>query len=144
MIKKFGDVIVFEDKKEIVVPNEVKQGYISKDKIKKMIMKMRKHIPFFYYEVKSNVELDIVVDDWFRYIKKYRESDCYQVYDMFMQSDDKCSLREFLATLKRVSHRNAIDREQNQREIHNKQLGQLPTTKEQAKSHIIRLKQNMS
>ena len=144
MIKKFGDVIVFEDKKEIVVPNEVKQGYISKDKIKKMIMKMRKHIPFFYHEAKTDVELDIIVNDWFRYIKNYRESDCYEVYDMFMQSNDKCSLREFLATLKRVSHRNAIDREQNQREIHNKQLGQLSTTKEQAKSHIIRLKQNMS
>ena len=106
-------------------------------------MKMRKHIPFFYHEANEDIELDVVVDDWFRYLKKYRESDCYQVYDMFMQSDDKCSLREFLATLKRVAHRNAIDREQKQRESKYLQIGHISTSKEDAKKNIKDLMKQM-
>ena len=143
-MRTISDVgMLVTNKKIIVVSDEVEKGYISKEKIESMIMKMRKHIPFFYYEAKADIELEAVVDDWFRYLKKYRESDCYQVYDMFMQSDDKCSLREFLATLKRVAHRNAIERDQKLRETNHLQIGQLATTKDDAKANLNKIKKQI-
>ena len=143
-MRTISDVgMLVTNKKNIVVSDEVKKGYISKEKIESMIIKMKKHIPFFYHEVKTDIELEVVIADWFRYIKKYRESDCYQVYDMFMQLDDKCSLREFLATIKRVAHRNAIEREQQERESKYLQIGQLATTKEDAKANLNKIKKQI-
>ena len=144
-MKNISDIgmLAVKDKKNIVVSHEIKKGFMSEEKIKSMILKMKKHIPFFYHEVKTDIEIDLIVNDWFRYLKNYRESDCYQVYDMFMRSNDKCSLREFLATIKRVAHRNAIDREQKQRESEYLKIGQLPTSKEDAKNNLRNIMKQM-
>ena len=144
-MKNISDIgmLVVKDKKNIVVSHEIKKGFMSEEKIKSMILKMKKHIPFFYHDVKTDIEIDLIVNDWFRYLKNYRESDCYQVYDMFMRSNDKCSLREFLSTIKMVSHRNAIDRDQEQRESKYLQIGQISTSKEDAKKNIKYLMKQM-
>ena len=144
-MKNISDIgmLAVKDKKNIVVSNEIKKGFMSEEKIKSMIIKMKKHIPFFYHEFKTDIEIDLIVNDWHRYLKNYRESDCYQVYDMFMISNDKCSLREFLATIKSVSHRNAIDREQKKRESKYLQIGQISTSKEDAKKNIKDLMKQM-
>ena len=144
-MKNISDIgmLVVKDKKNIVVSHEIKKGFISEEKTKSMILKMKKHIPFFYHEFKTDIEIGLIVNDWFRYLKNYRESDCYQVYDMFMKSDDRCSLREFLSTLKRVAHRNAIEREQQERESKYLQIGQISTSKEDAKKNIKDLMKQM-
>lgn len=126
------------------VNHEVKQGYMTHELTERMLSKMKKHINFFMFQVKTESDFDSVVNDWFRYLKNYRKEDVYKVFDMFMTTDDEdVHLPTFLSTLRSVAHRNAIAREQKQRENF-LAIGVETTTKEKALSFLSNLKQQIA
>ena len=76
-------------------------------------------------------------------VKKYKQVDINEARKIVFNSEVKDAVKELAITIKSVAHRNAIAREQKQRQSEYLKIGQLPTSKEDAKKNIKDLMKQM-
>lgn len=123
---------------------QTKQGYCTIESVKLMLSSFRRHKPFFMHRVKTSDEFNLIASEWFFMLKNYRESDRKQVAMMFLSDDsENVVLGDFMQTIKSVAHRNAIAREQKQRE-NTLLIGMQSSTKETALSFLSTLKKQIA
>ena len=146
-MKNVSSIDIFKSKQEkakrSISLEQPKQGYCTIESVKLMLSLFKRHKPFFMHKIKTSEEYNLIASEWFYMLKSYRESDRRQVTMMFLSdSSENVVLGDFMQTIKSVAHRNAIAREQKQRE-NRLAIGMKSTSKEAALNILSNLKQQI-